>query len=542
MTIIRGTFAKKIGITVIGAILILAGCIGCAAKAKTNIIDDNYRNYYEVFVYSFYDSDGDGIGDLKGVDEKLSYIADMGFNGIWLMPIMESPTYHKYDVIDYKKIDPEYGSLEDMKKLIENAHNNDIRVIIDLAINHSSSQNAWFKEACDYLKKLPKDKNISMDEIIAGCPYVDYYHFTKEPLSSAYYQVDGTDFYYEGEFWSEMPDLNLSSDELYKELEDIASFWIKDVGVDGFRMDAVTHFEENDTAYNIDILNRFYSYCKSLNPNFYMVSEAWTSESSIADYYGSKTDSFFNFDLAGAEGKLIKCASGRGNMPTLINAMKNYEEEFGLNHSEYIDAPFITNHDMTRVYNALMGDEAAIKYAGGLLMSMSGSPFVYYGEEIGLMSKGTADENKRLPMKWDNDSYAEATNGHCHGPIDADKDVTQNFDGVKEQLQDENSILNYYKKALLIRNQNPEIARGSILINEEATEGKHALISKTYKDSTITIIYNNDAAEEYVIGLEEYGLADNAIVGFLTVDNSKIEIDSGKIIMPARSIVYLKTK
>ena len=116
-------------------------------EQELNIIDDNYRNYYEIFVYSFYDTDGDGIGDINGVTEKLDYIKDMGFNGIWLMPIMPSTTYHKYDVVDYCNIDKQYGTLEDFKNLLKEAHARDIRVTIDFVMNHSSSQNPWFLDA-----------------------------------------------------------------------------------------------------------------------------------------------------------------------------------------------------------------------------------------------------------------------------------------------------------------------------------------------------------------------------------------------------------
>lgn len=536
----RKNILQKCISVLLTAVILSLGITGCAPSTKLNIIDDNYRNYYEVFVYSFYDSNGDGIGDIRGVDEKLPYIKDMGFNGIWLMPVMESTTYHKYDVVDYKNIDSEYGTIDDMKKLITDAHENDIRVIIDFAINHSSSKNDWFMQACDYLKSLPKDSNKSMEEMIEECPYVGYYHFTKEQPSSAYYKVAGTPYYYEGVFWSEMPDLNFDSEALRKEIENIASFWVGDMGVDGFRMDAVTHFDENNTSYNTEVLNWLYTYCKNINPNFYMVSEAWTSESTIAEYYGSRTDSFFNFDAASAEGKIIKCASGKGNISSFVKAMKGYEEEFGAHNENYIDAPFITNHDMTRVTNALVQNEDAIKFAGGLLMSMSGSPFVYYGEEIGLQSKGSKDESKRLPMKWDNDSYSEGINGTCLGPINADKDVKQTFDGVKEQKDNPDSILNYYKKALLIRNQNPEIARGTVTIFEDVTEGKHAVISKTYEDSSIIIIYNNSVDEEYVADLNKLGAADKKIVGYLTVDNSEVVIQNGTITVPRQSIVYVK--
>lgn len=116
-------------------------------EQELNIIDDNYRNYYEIFVYSFYDSDGDGIGDLNGVIEKLDYVQEMGFNGIWLMPVMPSTTYHKYDVTDYYGIEPEYGTMEDFERLVEECHKRDIRLIIDFVMNHSSSKHPWFLEA-----------------------------------------------------------------------------------------------------------------------------------------------------------------------------------------------------------------------------------------------------------------------------------------------------------------------------------------------------------------------------------------------------------
>ena len=115
----------------------LSSCSPHEAPSVSNAVEDNYRNYYEVFVYSFYDSDGDGIGDIKGVEQKLDYIADLGCNGIWLMPICPSPTYHKYDVTDYMAIDPQYGSMEDFESLIATAHDKHINVITDMVINHT---------------------------------------------------------------------------------------------------------------------------------------------------------------------------------------------------------------------------------------------------------------------------------------------------------------------------------------------------------------------------------------------------------------------
>ena len=145
------------------------------AKNDPNVIQDNYRTCYEVFVYSFFDSDGDGIGDLKGLTEKLDYIEGLGCNEIWMMPIMPSPSYHKYDITDYMNIDKQYGTLDDFDALITECHKRNINVIIDFVINHTSNEHPWFKAAADYIKSLPDGAEPDSSE----CPYVDYYNFSK---------------------------------------------------------------------------------------------------------------------------------------------------------------------------------------------------------------------------------------------------------------------------------------------------------------------------------------------------------------------------
>jgi len=508
----------------------IVGAIPYDYEQELNIIDDNYRNYYEIFVYSFYDSDGDGIGDLNGVTEKLDYIEEMGFNGIWLMPIMQSTTYHKYDVVDYCSIDEEYGTIEDFENLVDECHERGIRVVIDFVINHSSSQHQWFVDACDYLRELPEGQEPDLDE----CPYVDYYHFVEEQVSGTYYPVSGTNWYYEGEFWSEMPDFNLASESLRAELEEISNFWL-DMGVDGFRMDAALHFEENDTEFNTEALDWLYSYCTDLNPDFYMVSEVWANKATIADYYASGTPSMFNFDVAGAEGKLIKAARGAYKAANFVESMVEYQTDYAEQNPDYIDAPFIANHDMARVANNLMKDANDMKMACGLLMTMNGSPFVYYGEEIGMSSSGTKDENKRLPMIWSDADTA----GMTDGPMDADRDIVSAFACVEQQQKDPYSILNYYKRAVRLRNENPEIARGEIEIIEELTEGNQAVITKTYEDSTIAIAYNT-SDEVVEINFADTVLSDMEICGYLTLNGEVVELDTEVLSMPAQSICILK--
>ncbi|MCM1306971.1 MAG: alpha-amylase family glycosyl hydrolase [Butyrivibrio sp.] len=497
---------------------------------ELNIIDDNYRNYYEIFVYSFYDSDGDEIGDLNGVTEKLDYIKDMGFNGIWLMPIMPSPTYHKYDVKDYYGIDKQYGTIDDFKKLVEECHKRDIRLVIDFVINHSSNQHEWFKQASEYLKGLESGAEPNAEE----CPYVNYYHFSRKQEDGTYYKINGSEWYYEGSFWSGMPDLNLADEKLRAELEDIAKYWV-DMGVDGFRMDAAMHFEESDTNFNTEVLNWLYSYCKELNPDFYMVSEVWSGGSTIAAYYASKTPSMFNFDLADVEGKIIKAARGKYSAANLVKTMLSYQEDFAEKNPDYIDAPFITNHDMGRVSNALVKNEDNLKMAGGLLMMMNGSPFVYYGEEIGMSSSGSKDENKRLPMIWS----AKDTEGMTKGPSAADEGIESAFAAVDEQLEDENSILNYYKRGLRLRNENPEIARGKISLVEELCVDDQAAITKEYDGSVIGILYNT-SEEEAQINIGGTALEGMSLRGWLTLNNEAVDLSDGVVTMPAKSVCVLK--
>ncbi|MCD7745377.1 MAG: alpha amylase [Lachnospiraceae bacterium] len=563
---------------------------------------DNYRNYYEIFVYSFYDSDGDGIGDLNGVREKLDYIEEMGFDGIWLMPVMPSTTYHKYDVTDYYGIDEEYGTLEEFQALVEECHERGIKVVIDFVINHTSSQHEWFQEACAYLAALEDGEEPDENE----CPYVGYYHFSREQQSSSYYEiptasgdaastadaetdqeaaadeeaakesaaelednVSGTEFagstwYYEGVFWSEMPDLDLSNEALRAELEEIAAYWIN-MGVDGFRMDAALHFEESDTAFNTEVLNWLYSYCLSLDPDFYMVSEVWANEATITDYYASGTPSMFNFDMAEAEGKLIKAARGTLKISSLMDSMLQWQEDFSAENADYIDAAFISNHDTGRISNALVSDENDMKMAAGLLMTMSGNTFVYYGEEIGMKSKGSADENKRLPMYWSDVD----TEGMTNGPEDAEEGITSSFAAADEQLVDETSILNYYKRAIALRNENPEITRGTVEKVEELCDGnakvsvsadlaadgggsdesasesasEHAdsiaAILKTWNDSTIAILYNT--SDDVVdVDLTGTSLAGMEISGYLTLNGEEITFSEDTVRMPAQSILVLR--
>jgi glycosidase len=498
-----------------------------------NILEDNYRNYYEIFVSSFCDSNNDGRGDINGIISKLDYIKDdMGFNGIWLMPIMPSPSYHKYDVTNYYDIDPNYGTLADFQKLVDECDKRGIKLIIDFVFNHTSAKHPWFTAAVDYLETLKEGD----EPDISVCPSVEYYHFTKDYKGSKdYHKAGSSDWYYECVFWDQMPDLALESVALRSEIEKIAKFWL-DLGVDGFRLDAAKEFYSGETSKNVEVLQWFSDYVRSVKEDAYIVGEVWDESDSIASYYKSGVTSFFDFPLALYDGLITTTTRklGRSSAQSFANTLVSLQKKYSENNPEFIDAPFISNHDTTRVSAQCVNDENQMKMAAGLLLTMNGSPFVYYGEEIGMNSKGDKDENKRLPMQW---STTDNT-GMTKAPTGADK-VEQKFEPMDIQIQDSNSILNYYKRAIRIRNENPEMARGEMSVIEDLTKDEVCAVQKTYEGSQIVIIYNiNTVAAK--VDLKAAGYENRNIRGYLTVDGSTVTLTEGVLDMPMYSIVVLK--
>lgn len=512
------------------------------------MMDDNYRTYYEVFVYSFCDSDGDGVGDLQGLISRLDYIndgddatdTDLGCNGIWLMPVNPSPTYHKYDVADYYDIDEAYGTLEDFQKLLSECDRRGIKVIMDLVLNHSSSQNPWFQDACTYLQGLDGAQP-SAEE----CPYFDYYHFSKEK-GGGYYQVEGTDWYYEAQFWSEMPDFNLDCEPLREEIAKMTQYWL-DMGVGGFRLDAVKEYYTGAPQANIAFLTWLTETVKTQKQDAYLVGEAWLAMEDYAKYYESGIDSIFDFAFADKDGIISKVLNG-SSAAKYGAAAASLDDMYGAYNADYIDAPFYTNHDMGRSAGYYAGEDSAAqtKMAGAMNLFMSGSAFLYYGEELGMKGSGK-DENKRAPMYWSMNPDEE---GMCDGPADMDA-VKMKFESLEEQEKDAASVYQYYKKVIKIRNQNPEIARGKAEyvtvgdLSAEDTKESVCAIKKTYGDSELLLVFATTAEtkELDLTGITLNGKnigAETEIRGTLVTDEEKIRFENGKAVMPGFSVLVLK--
>ena len=495
------------------------------------MVDDNTRNYYEIFVYSFYDSDGDGIGDLNGVTKKLDYIQDMGFNGIWLMPIMPSPTYHKYDTTDYCNIDEQYGTLDDFKKLLEECHKRDIHVIIDFMMNHTSTQHSWFQSATKYLEGLKKNEKPSKK----ACPYYAYYNFVpkNQVKEQTYYQVGSKDWYYEGQFWEGMPDLNLKNKTVQKELEKAAKFWL-DLGVDGFRLDGVKYFTNGEES-NIKILKWFNDYVKSQKKDAYIVSEVWDNYNVAAEYLKSGIDSTFDFSFGQSTGvivSMVRQSQSKDVGQSFANAMLNIQDMTKEANPKATVAEFLTNHDTGRMANILVSEEK-IKMAYALELFMSGNAFVYYGEEIALTGAGK-DENFRSPMYW---SATDQT-GITDGPEDMDE-IENRFPSVEEQQADENSILNFIKRCLRLRNENPEIARGEMALIPEVKDEAICAITKEYKGSKLVMLYNMSTEEKKVtVSKDTYKY--QGIRGYASTDGSEVALSDDTVTLPPYSVVILK--
>jgi len=418
------------------------------------------NTWYQVFVYSFYDSDGDRIGDLGGVTERLDYIHSMGFDGIWISPIHPSSTYHKYNVSDYLAIDPQYGTMEDFDALIEACHARGIRVILDLVVNHTDLHHPWFTE------------------------HPEYYNIADEPGNGQWERLpDGR--WYECQFWGEMPDLDLENKELRAELESMFAFWLER-GVDGFRLDAIKDYYSGNTEKNIEALSWLNGAVKRIKPDAYLVGEVWDTTDSLYQYYDSGIDSFFSFPFAGADGTIAKLTVlANTSVADYLKKTADAYEAVKSRNPAATNAPFFTNHDMSRASGFLRRDPVLIKTAWGLSLTQPGNAFVYNGEELGMTGSGK-DENKRAPMFWTEDKYAP---GMTFGPPGVD-DMTHNFPPAVQQVGDSDSIYTYIRDAVRLRGKYPHIGSGTYEIINLDAGVKVGAVRRAWQGSEIVIVYN----------------------------------------------------
>ena len=490
--------------------------------------DDNYRTFYEIFVYSFCDSDGDGIGDLQGVISKLDYLQELGITGIWFMPIHPSTSYHKYNVSDYYAIDPQYGTMEDFEALIAECEKRDIHVIIDLVVNHTGSEHLWFKEAVSYLQSLPAGAEPSSEE----CKYLDYYFFSKEEGKGSC-PVEGTDWFYEGMFDYTMPDINLGSQATREEIKNIMQFWL-DKGVAGFRLDAAKEFYSGSVSKNVEVLSWIQETATSIKPDCYLVAEVWENFNQITAYYESGITSIFNFAFGNADGKITKVLQGAGNesvVTTYATALEKADTAYRGMNPDYIDAPFLSNHDVGRIAGFAGRDENKMKMAAAMNLFMGGSAFIYYGEEIGMPGSGN-DPSKRAPFYWN----AARDNGTTNPPPECELPEEYELGSLEEQVNDDASLYNYYRQAIAIRNALPQIARGIPTAETALNTGCISAYRKTWDSESCIILMNIDSNAASV-DLTDY--ADWTLAASLSAEGSDITLEGTSLSLPAWGVAVL---
>lgn len=468
---------KNIILILLVVVFILSGCSSSKSQQR------NYegRTFYEIFVRAFNDSNGDGIGDLNGVTEKLDYLENLGIKGIWLMPITKSTSYHGYDTVDYYTIDEDYGTIDDLKKLINEANKRDIKVIMDLVINHTSTEHPWFIEARE-------DENSK---------YRDYYIWNNDMSKTKETSAMGTkpwtengdkeELYY-SIFWSGMPDLNMDNEDVIKEIQDIAKYYLE-LGIDGFRLDAAKWiFEEKER--NIDFWTNFSSYVKSINKDAILVGEVWDNPYSIYEYSKS-LDSFFEFSL----GTSIVEKLFSNSIATIPDIYNNWESLYKEENQNFILSTFLSNHDQNRIMSQLQNEDSA-KMAAAIYLTLPGTPYIYYGEELG-MTGVKPDERIREPFIWSSTDLSRNTTW-----IDSENNISKI--ALDLQMDDKNSIYNLYKDIIKLRNENPSLRYGKV---EGIDVGKKSILvmKRTYENEITTIIVNSSKNNETIsLGRELY--------------------------------------
>ena len=485
-----------------------------------------YGVNYEVFVLSFADSNGDGKGDFNGLTGKLDYLKDLGVGGIWLMPIMPSPTYHKYDVTDYKGVHPDYGTKEDFQRLVSEAHKRGIRIIIDLILNHTGSDHPWFKDASkgknsqyrDYYVWAKKDSirtEIGKKAVSFDSDNLTQWHaVNKDTVAEHYY----------GFFWAGMPDLNFDNPKVKEEFIDIGKFWLTEMKVDGFRLDAARHiFPTDRAADNHAFWVWFREEMIKIKPDVYLVGEVWSDSKTVAPYLKG-LPALFNFDLGYA---ITNVVGAEQDTIGLIEGYKSIIDFYNNSADSYIDATFLKNHDQNRILSELGDDEEKVRMAVSILMTLPGTPYIYYGEEIGM--KGMKpDEYIREPFIWDHGKKDPVQTSWEEPRYSTDQTVVP----LSDQVGDSKSLFNFYKEWVTSRNESDVLTYGSVELSPTRMKEIVSYFRVRGDDRAFVIHNISDVEITMPVDLNEIYRLD-----FGTKDG--IELRETEIVMPAHSTAVL---
>ena len=522
-------------------IFILMALLGCrentpSATAKNEDLEITwYRNpfIYNVDVDAFKDSDGDGIGDFKGLTWQLDYLKSIGVDVIWLSPFQPTPDKDDgYDITDYYSIDNRLGKEKDFNRFMLEAKKRNIKVIMDIVLNHTSIDHPWYQKArADstskfnswyvWSKKKPKDFDKGM-----VFPGVQTETWTWDDIAKQYYFHRFYDF---------QPDLNFSNKEVQQEAANVLKFWLKK-GMDGFRLDAVPFIidiPETGSAspeHMFDILTMLRDSVKAIKPNAVLLGEANVGAKENKDYFGDKGDRLqmmFNFY---ANQYLFYGLAEQDPVP-FAKALEEFREKpgsaqwaFFLRNHDEIDLGRLTKSERQKVYNKfgpeanmqlydrgirrrlapMLSDPKRVKMAYHLLFSLPGAPVIRYGEEIGMGDDLTLNERMsvRTPMQWDstkNSGFSTAQKSF-RPIISSGKYAYKNINVGKEE-RNPASLLNFIKQMAKLRREHPEIGLGKWEVLK--TKAKVLIIKYTYGNKTL-ITTDNFSAEQQEVKLSAY--------------------------------------
>lgn len=543
---------------------------------------------YQIYPRSFQDSNGDGIGDIQGIIKRLDYLQELGIDAIWLSPVCRSPQDDNgYDISDYQDIDPMFGNLDDMEQLISEAKKRNIRIIMDLVLNHSSDEHRWFTEA-----KKSKDN-----------PYHDYYVW-RDGEEGVYPNDMGSAFggpawewvpelkqYYFHQFSVKQPDLNWENPKVRREIYDMILWWM-DKGVGGFRLDVIDQIAKEPDLKITNNGPRLHEFIQELSRETFQkgdlitVGEAWGADIDRAKLYskpdGSEFSMVFQFEHMMLDQEPGKEKWDFCLLPfvKLKKCLEKWQKEL---HGCGWNSLFWDNHDLPRIVSRWGNDREyrveAAKMLATVLHGMEGTPYVYQGEELGMtnvrfdsieqyqdieirnmyrerLEKGYAEkdimesiyakgrDNARTPMQWDDTENAGFTTGTPW------LGVNPNYTEInaRSQLQDENSVFHYYKKLIHLRKENSIFVDGdfTLLLPEDENifayvreyEGRKLLVAANFTDKEVEC----PLLKEWGVPADEDGAAKSRDNGVKLLIHNYNDLPSQQKLRPYEAMIWEKAE
>jgi glycosidase len=448
-----------------------------AMHDPVNIKENAPDIVYEVYVQSFCDSNQDGIGDLPGLISKLDYIKDLGATSIWLMPVHPSPSYHKYDVTDYYAIHPDYGTMADMEKFIAEATRRKMTIILDLVINHTSAEHPWFIASSSSPENPYRPYYVWKDiDSVKGEIEKKETTFDSDNLTQ-WHEWPGQEERYYGFFWKGMPDLNFDHPAVREEMYKVAKFWI-DKGIDGFRLDAAKHIYPDDQLDQTKMFwEEFTARVRKMKPDIKIIGEVWADPPTLSGLFKG-LPSLFNFELS----KIIPESILHHDAVRFMNTYQYIRDSYTKAGVPFEDAILLGNHDINRIRSTLGGDLNKAKLAASILLTLPGTPYIYYGEEIGMLGV-KPDIHLREPFLWGDEQMPDTS---WQQPVYSKSPAVT---PLKQQRIDFQSIYQHYKQWIEYRKAYPVMSNGTPVFQD--LQNKEVLAYLYTKDkSTIWVVHN----------------------------------------------------